>query len=647
PYDPPPADARGLERLDDVVRIDTVGLAANVAEQALTTLRAVGWPGRAEHVDFVVVPSRTELASVAPGLVLVSDRLFEVFPLELTRAFHDRALRRAIFRSVVADETAAREPPADRPWAADLRAALLNDLDAARREHDVTTTQDLIGWAGFHPAVDQLLYAPQIAFVDVFFGTVDEPDPWRADPARSRRPRASGRRILEMARSALGEERFEPFARGLLAEGPVSAREALARAAPDMVGRLPVWLAAPGLEVNYRLGEIDSRRLPDGGFRHRIEVVREGAERPEPVVVEVEDEDGDVERVTWKGVEQRGVVEVETAAALDDVRLDPERRLVQSPSLTSGHPRHDDATQHPWKPPILRAFGLSVLASEGTVDAFIDFAMRRKYDLDNTIAFQLGNDSRSAGVGARYIRGVGPKRHNNARIGSVSTGVDVDRLRPGFTEDGEGGVRLSARLGAGVTTHTFFADPRNGQSLSGSVRASLVRRDDETLSWSVGTGLRGNVTFPLGLRNVVLLVAGASWIFGDPVPGERPGLGGQFLLRGYESDELVGDGIVYGVAEHRWTALNDLALNALHLAWIREIQIALFAGGGLGVEPVRIDDALEPAAEVGAGLRVHFEYAGVQPGVLAIDVGLPLLRTEQARETRAPIGVHIGFDQFF
>lgn len=659
-YEAPTRHDRGLEALSDLVRIDVVSLAASALADVVATLRDAGVPLPRRDLTLVSIPSRTELAATAPGIVVYSDRLYEVFPIEQTREFHHRALRRAMFATLLAPLVRRVESPRDRGWATDLRSVLLTDVDDARRHGRARTPEDLIGFAAFHPAVDQLLYAPQVAFADVYFGAIEEPDPFRESPYRARFAWARGRRILESARDALSKEAFASFAQRLLAFDE-SARDALHDVAPDLADRLPQWLVAPTLDVNYRLADVSSERLPGGGFRHRVVIVRDGAERIEPVEVRVEDEDGNVETATWDGEGSHGVVEIETPAPLGDVVVDPRERLPQSPALTSGHPRGDDATTRPWKPPLLRGFGLNLVASEGRLEGFLDFAMRRRYDLEHTLAGIIVHRASATTGGVRYIHGIGPKRHSNARIGSASIGLDVDRLHGGFGGgDGEG-WRLSLVTSAGFDTRSFFQDPRQGSSLVGTAQVGGVRRDGGGFGVTAALDVRGSLTFPIGLRNALVLVAGAGWTFGDALFAEHQRLGGRLLLRGFEVGELVGDGRVWAVAEHRWTAWSDMAWNVLHLAWLREIQLAVFAGAGLLLSPVGLDgpgsvglrDAVV-AAELGGGLRFHYEYGGVQPAVLSIDVAVPLTRKAQGigsdgvpDASRPPVGVHLAFDQFF
>lgn len=650
-WEPPPANAQGLEALHDVVEVDRVGLLAEATAHVLETLDEidVAVPGGA--IVAVLVPSRTELAATAPGTLLLSDRVYEIFPLDIVEEFHQRAVQRALFRLLSGPLASRVEPVADRPWAVDLRAAFLTDVDDARRHGHARTPEELVGFASFHPAVDQLLNAPQVAFIDTFFGSVVEPDPYRDDPARARRPIARGRQILETVRDNATEDGFERFTRELLG-ARVAARAAIGDAGDDFAGRLDEWLAAPGTELNYRLGEYESTRV-DGGYRHRVEVFREGSERRERVEVMIEDDDDVVETPVWDDAGSRGEVSVETAAELDDVLIDPRGRLAESGRVADGHPRGDNASSQPWRLPLLRGFGLNLLLSEADFAGFIDFALRRRFELDESIAATASISPAAYGLSLRYIWGIGPMRHTNSRIGYASAGISGTRLREGFVEDAIGGWRVSVLGSAGWDERAFREDPRSGSAVSTSARVGLVVRDDNTYAVSGSLGARGSIMVPLGLRNTILLLADVGWTFGEALPGENQALGGRFALRGFETGELVGTFGAYAVAEHRWTVFNDLAINVLHLAWLREFQLALFLGGGVIVDSIDGSRTLL-AGEAGVGVRFHYEYGGIQPGILAIDVGFPLTRQLNEPGTdgrfaneRLPFGLHASFDQYF
>lgn len=644
-YRPPPPHAQGPESIRDLARVDVVGEVARVADDVVTTLRLAGVDTPPMTFDVLLTPSRTELAATAPGVVVASDRLYEVFPLAQIQAFHDRALRRALFRVALQRRIDTLEAPADRDWSEDLRAVVLSDLDEVRQRGHVRSARDLISWAGFHPAVDQLLYAPQVAFVDAYFGTIDEPDPFRDAPERSRTPIARGRRLLESARDVLGDDALRAWSRELLAlRAP--ARATLADVDPEAAQRLDLWLRAPATQVNYRLGSVTSERH-GAGYRHRVVIHRDGDDRREPVEVRVEDEDGHVVVRRWDAPGPVGVVVIETPAPLEDVQIDPRGRLVQSAAVADGHPRRDDGQRLPWRPPLLQGFNVSG-SSEGVFIGLLDFALRRRYDLENTVSLRLSTAPRASGGLLRYARGIGRKRDTNARVGFLTGGVGFDRLHGRFASDGVGGWRTSLLLSGGYNTQRYFLDPRRGSILVGSLRGAITRRDDGRTTYTLSPALRANLTVPEGLRAATVFVAGAAWVFGDALPSERPGLGGRFFLRGYQTNEVVGQGRLFFVVEQRFTptALSDLHWNLVHLAWLRQIQLAVFAGGGL-VFKEQGGRAWVGGAEVGGGVRLHFEYGGIQPGVLALDLAAPLVRRRVDRQSLPPVTFILGFEQYF
>ncbi|MBC7171679.1 MAG: hypothetical protein H5U40_04600, partial [Polyangiaceae bacterium] len=326
--------------------------------------------------------------------------------------------------------------------------------------------------------------------------------------------------------------------------------------------------------------------------------------------------------------------------------VDPRAQRVQSALLARDHPRRDDAERLSLRPPLARSFALGVNATERRVTGHVDLAFRRRYDLSNSFGVLLATGPRSTGATTSYTRYVGRTRDTNNRIGFLSAGVGLDRLVEGFTSAEEGGLRSSLVLGGGYNTKVFHIDPREGSSLVAQVRGSVVSNDDGTVGLSLTPTIRANVTLPTGLRGALVWVSSVAWVFGDPLPGERPGLGGPFHLRGYLTHEIVADGAAFTVVEQRFTPFTDLAFDALHVAWLREIQLALFAGlgGAFGATDGR--DAVL-AAEVGAGIRIHFEYFGIQPGLFSVDLGVPLVRDSPFQRTLSPVTVVIGFDQFF
>ena len=650
PYRPPPSHAPGEAGLVDLVRIDTVGRIRDALDEVCGTLNRLRLPSPRDF-DVLEVPSRTELVGTAPGVVLVSDRLFEIFPIRQALAFHQSALRQVLFQHAVEPWSDRLEATRDRAWARELRARVLNAFYEAKHDGTVERPNDLIGFAGFHPAVDQLLYAPQIAFEEVYFSP-GELSPFRDDPERARMPWAHGAKVLENARLLLSRREFSRFVMKAR-DTKESVRRALLQVAPRAKERLSIWLTYPLRPVNYRLGHAQSVRLKDGRYRHRVQVFRDGAYRSEPVDVKVTDADGNDIYGVWAGDTASGSAELFSDAPLEDAELDPYHKLSQSSELSPSHPRHDDASSHPWRPPLLQAFAFDVLLPDYRVQGFVDFGLRKRYNLEDGVGFRLGTDPASTGGSVRYEHGFGPKVHDNRRSGTISGSLGLSRLHSDFSDKAQGGWRGTVGLGASINTRRYLVDPRSGSSLATSVSLSGVGKDQGGFGLTVSSGIRGNLTFPLGLKNTVVIVGGVAGTLHPVLDADRQALGGRFLLRAFQTDELLGDARGFLVLEHRFTAISDLSWNLLHLAWLRELELAWFVGSGVLYGSAN-GETWSGAAEAGLGVRFLYEYGGIQPGVLAIDWAVPLTRQNDAlvRDGQvvrrySPISVYVSFDQYF
>lgn len=610
----------------------------------------------ADPIPVLVVPSRTELASTAGDVVTVSDRAYRVSHIDALLDFHDRAVRTALFRTRV---RALSTPSSsrDRPIEDDVRAAILADEDDARRNGHAQTPDELLGFAAFHPTVDQLLYAPQVPFADAYFGYVEEDDRFRDDPRASLAPLPHGTRLLRDLRATLSPAAYRTALRTLLhvdcSSTPTQPCEASAWR--SVFTQLDSWVLAPSHHSDFRLGQVTS--VQEGGrWVHHVEVLRRGATSGDPIVVELDDAAGHRVRGTWAGEGPRGQVVLRTAAPLAAVRIDPDGNVPQTAAFAGGHPRTDDASGQPWRLPLIAGFEVSYSAAEQRVDALVDFALHQRFDLDHTVGVRLQTGARSAGGTLRYIQGMGPLRDLNGRIGSLSAGLDLQRLRTDFSPtaaEGAGAWSGALVASAAIDTRVFRNDWRYGYSLVASVRASATLHDDATLHGALSGSLRGTITSPIGLRNAVMLVVGAGMSLGDPVPAELQSLGGLYTLRGFATNELLGRGRVYAVVEHRATVLADLSWSIFDLVYVREIQLAFFAGAGVLFAPLgRISRNLDPsvdahfAADAGVGVRFHYLYGGVQPGVMAIDFATPIVSSHYGNEGLR-IAAYVSFDQYF
>ena len=626
-----PMDARGLPSgLRDWVFVDEQAVELETLRSAVDLLAAAGLPVSRDQVLRVVeVPERMRLAVEAPGAVLLSDRIYRILPLERTRRFHTLELLRAVFAQVLLERLGPAQAPRDRYWACDLLATALVELWIARETGGAETARDLLGFASFHPAVDQFLYAPQIAFAEAYFGTIEEADPLREEPWRFGNDFPRGRRVLAKIRDLVEPAQYEQFLR-LALSGRVGVREALAGATGRPMNEFfATWLGRYP-SVDYRIAGRRSRRLPDGGWEARVVVERRGAEIVEPVTVRIVDEGGHVRDVRWDGRGQRGVVTARTRGPIDEIVIDPLGRLVEDPDLTDNHPRYDNLDPAPWRPPILNAASLDLSVTEGQPDLILDFTARRQYDLRRSLGIGFHSTARGLGGNVRWFQGFGGKRTLNSSEWFAGGLLSFDRLSARFADFGEPGSSIGFAAIVYRDTRRFIWDPWQGSSFTVGVGPSLVILDAGDVTVSGGASVRGTHLWTPAPGRTLALFGGAGLGLGRQPPHEEQTIAGRNLLRSYEADEARGKLRVYGVAEYRHTLTKTLGWNFVHLAWFRGIQLAAFVGAGLVSRDVDVEELVARHSvytEAGGGVRLHFDYFGVQPALLNIDVGFPLSRT--------------------
>src|SRR5262249_46646254 len=140
---PPPAEdaARAVVPFTEE---NYAAMVLNAAEAALKLLAATGaQPPAGTQLVLVAAPLRTELATAQPGMVVVSDRLFHIFPARATRKFHERELVRAIYTELLAPARLGL-PARQRDLAAEAGAAWLLDLFEIAVEKGTETAHELL-----------------------------------------------------------------------------------------------------------------------------------------------------------------------------------------------------------------------------------------------------------------------------------------------------------------------------------------------------------------------------------------------------------------------------------------------------------------------------------------------------------------------
>lgn len=628
------------------VREDRAGLILRAIERALGFLqrRGIAPPPAASGASvrplcLIQAPLRHELVHVYDDVILVADRLFEIFPVESLRRYHELELIRAVFTAATARAIAPFESDGDRTRAAELLATALTEELSAQTFPNLKFAREWLRPLAFIPAVDQLLYAPVVASSSSYFGELGVGSPVR-DQARYQ---PDGKFLASKLEDLLGTAGFARMVTSML-EGHLPLREAAARQAAARglivatggVAELDwfwrQWLAGPP-RVNYRLSEV---RFDAAIFTATIEVERQGQPVREPVEVRVTDRAGRAHDLVWPADGQASHrFTLPLADGLDAVELDPRHRLVESPvgTLTEA----DDPLVDDRVPKRLRLVynGFGALLDATAVDASFTAAVTVKpqHDLRNALLVVAEHSpALLVGMEASYERWFGAKANPNRLTTVAGLGLGVARLDPHFGvaagAPAEPGWRLSASLFSEHDDRAYLIDPWKAVGFQAALGYALTALDDGQRLSQVTGELEILRLFELAPGQVLALDLELAATMGElRWRSQLLPLGGPAGLRGYGLDELLGRGRALGRVELRNRYVSDLDWNIAHFTSVRGLGGTLFAEAGA------ISSCADLAPrdgqlfwDVGYSLRVFHDAFGVYQQMLSIDLAVPLSR---------------------
>jgi hypothetical protein len=647
-HPPPPADdARGQilpYTLENYTRYEM-----DVVERALGLIHEAGalqtQPRFAVRV--VEVPLRMNLAEAVPGLVLVSDRWYRIWPARRFRKFHDRELVRAVGAHVLGKRIAAagNERPADLELAADFTGAWLADVDTMKQHSKSEFAGDILRPVSFVPMVDQLLYAPLTMFASAYFGGVVDDEPLRDGPGRFNHGGPRGKLYYEKLKDLMTPDALSATVRGVVADrlGFRAAAEAAWGAPLDWFFRQ--WASAYP-RINYRLGGVKSTEVPGGGWEHAITVVKETppADAPpvEPVEVAAELDGGRVEVLRWDGAGRQTTLTFRDQARLEKVSIDPRGRLVEAklPGREQ-HPLFDNRSSHKTRF-VYNSFNVLLNVTDLSALLTLDFTLGRVHDVKNQTRFAAyTSESVLAGVWSEYRRMSGGTRDPDTLVSRAALNLSIERVRAGFFAGDDGSSRGVTRAILGTELRsddrTFFFEPLWARALAFSADLTLTRRDalamaEADLLLSGTASLRYTKIFTPWANNTFAVNVSGAAAFGDIQ--DRSQLlspSGATGLRGYGPGELFTRSRLMLRAELRHWFAHDLTWNFGHYNLVRGVGATLFADGALlspcaSYNVARRDS---PHASVGAGLAFPYDSFGTIPYLMRVDVAVPVVRRDR------------------
>lgn len=600
----------------------------------------------------VQAPLRDRFTQVTDEVVLVSDRLFRLFPI--LRPFHEVDLGRAVIQSLVRQRLARLELGADRDWLAEGIAWWVTREWATGRTglkgSQIRRGLDLFS---FIPAIDQLVRAPRFIGSDLFYGNFYEPQDAVPDAfPRALSRRARGRVPIEKLRDKVGDEPLEAFVRALLSDAPPDPRQRAAQLTGEDLGPFfALWLEGGGLRTPRQdLGlEVETLKdLPDGGRRVRVTIRREDADPRigqvgEPVTVAAVDSQGNTHTATWSGKGEEGSVELDHYGGLfDPIVLDPNYRIAQRDR------GEDESPQFP----------LKILLNRLAVKVDLNQANRNEASVGTTIipfrnyAHRINLDAfyeqDERGIALGYNYGFGwaiDQRTYGVGLGLSFTASRLDQgvLSSAVALPETKGNLISFGAGVGFDTRIFREDPDWG--ISGSFGY-------ETSDKIYGSDVRFHLFdaelrfFYSPIRGTTLAVElGVTQVNGSDIPTQRlPDAGGGGNVRGIQPSEFVDRASMVVRTELRQFLFEDLDINLLYLVYLRRIQFVLFLDtGDVGED---LDHVFRSRTDwkwgTGFGFRLWGKSFGVTDLIFRFDVGFRIDETDDLGPR-----YFVGFGQTF
>lgn len=598
----------------------------SIAKKMASLLGTDKWP---EGELFVIeVPTWDRLAQTSNNTLLLSQKTLALVPHPKAQLFHEADIAKNI-AIILARQRTAKETTLGPLWAEVIgyyqKQQYLKSVANQSEE-----LHQLLRFASFIPYVDNLIYAPQIPFEHVYTASIEEKDYFRAELWRTLNSLPRGKRILAKLEDRIGIERTKKLMEQYLGSNQSffiiveGFLESHAQFFSQWLGSYP--------RISYDLGKIKSDAKGDH-YQHQVQVHRRGAPIVEPVTVQLTDRNGTSTRLVWNGEGNTGIVKWQSAAQLDSVLIDPERRLVET-LAGQGHPLGDNVTPKPMRPPLLNQF--LVWGDSVTLEPFVlaNFGFKKKYDITNSFSLQAYYTPRLVGGAVGYLRHFGFNRTLNARSWYTGPTLSVYRYKDAAeteplipSQNRYTATMATISVLAGMDNRKYGFDPQSGKSFQINVGYSAGYDHRQNGVQNAKGGIRAFRNIRLSLGHLLAMYGGVSAVVGTPPASNLVSLSHRQVLRGFDLGETYGKLGLYGVMEYRHTLFGDTPITFPFGTHLNRIQGVLFTGIGSATLPgdySHLFNNKRVFAEIGYGLRFHLLTLGVVPYLLAIDFAVPI-----------------------
>ncbi len=570
---------------------------------------------------------RTEVALSLPGAILVSDRIFDLFPLRSLVSAQEDALAHAFFYDYAERMQNGKERPQDEGFAPDVAASFLTDR-YARRDMKDSVGKD-VSKVGFLPEADKILYAPQLPFATTYFYTLTDPDPLRDGLAQFSNDWPRGLTIYAKLHDLLGEKALEQIVRRQIGGMPLRV------AAEAVYGGSLAWFFAQWIgaypKVDYRIRDLQRRRKGDL-YQVELVVEKRGLKSiVEPVEVQVRTAKAETQSQIWDGQGQEHRYVFLSPHPIRQILLDPRGRLVEDLPSSREDLKFGERLPPRWKAllgNIEAAFGA------GNTNLGVEMNLSRVRDLRHSLRLGvLHNPLNTFAVSGQYTFWFGPKITPARLAWGLSAGLQAARV-PSLGQigaDSVPGEAFTFNLNLAWDDRLYIWEPTRARTLNLGLsytitildNAAVFHRGNATASWKS--------ILPLADGHSLALLLGGGVTFGNVATAQQlVSSGGPAALRGFAQSDLLGRANLLGRAEYRHVYTHALNVNIMSTFYLRGISGALFAEAGLtsACQSYAVDRN-SGAADVGYTLNFIGEWFGLSPNQFGIGVAVPLLRPQR------------------
>ncbi|HYD48720.1 MAG TPA: BamA/TamA family outer membrane protein [Terriglobales bacterium] len=587
----------------------------------------------------VEAPLRMHLTAPGEGMVVLSDRALRVH--WLLRGFHQMELAEAVYRERLRTDRDWREPDGDAVWVAE---GIAHEL--ARRDEDAApkperTVQDWIELFNVFAVVDRFETAPKIPFVEAYFAKMTLNDPLREQILTFQQSLPSGEVLFEKLRQRLGEVSFTALI-DTCNRSPLPFRRCAAERDLSLAEFFEQWVA-PLPQLNYRIAQRSLNQPAGDGFRHQVGIERQSNRLvEEPVEVAFDDGSDAPPRARWQGAGDRGMVEAHTAEPVDRAVIDPDRRLIEATRVDNASP--------PIRQILLDTAEIEVSSTEFSLAGTL--VARSRYDYRKDLALTGFYTNRSVGLtfGPRYHWGT--QNDENSYRHNLYGFYGFQWLDRDFDDDSRPGLSTDGHVnGAGLRYdyNDIFAYDNPTRSthirLFADIWHAALGSDFDFADWGGSIG----VTQPLWSYRTLLageVFNGFSTAIGNStVPNQsRYSLGGSRSIRGIGAEDKLGRNIFIVRAELRQAIYPEFDHNLMDFLILRRGQVRLFSDAGeVDSSSGDIYDPRRFAVGVGVGVGVVYEFMGMYPATMYLEVATRVDRRDDLGEIQILFGTRQAF----